>query len=217
MGSESHDITGFGKVAEQFQLSTKEIRETLQFFLSPIAKESGEWIADHIRIARIKNVQKVLQLAKAELEVSGIPNNAVETKVLVPLLESCSLEQDEDMVQRWAKLLVRATTGDPVLPSYIRILSELSPQGAQMLDAINASFSEHGVDVNLILFPPDVGFGQVQPILLNLQRLDLIHAVLPAMHFGTPRIGANQNVTNGQEFVAISPFGREFLRACTGM
>lgn len=75
------------------------------------------------------------------LNASGITPHAVSVKVLVPLLDGASLEdeENEEMIDRWAALLAHAAAGAPVemvLPSFPRILAELSPAEAVLLDSL---------------------------------------------------------------------------------
>lgn len=97
--------------------------------------------SDLIRRQRVKTEIKTARLAKEMLEEAGIDPQAIALKVLVPLLEGASLESDAEpaMQRRWASLLANAAAGEggaQVLPSFPRILSELSPEEATILDTL---------------------------------------------------------------------------------
>jgi hypothetical protein len=109
--------------------------------------ELGQWGADVIRFQRFKTQVKVMQRAQQMCEETGIDPQAISLKVLVPLLENIGLEDDpedaedpaaaEQMQERWAALLANAALGDAganVLPSFPRILNELMPEEAKMLE-----------------------------------------------------------------------------------
>lgn len=101
--------------------------------------ELGEWGADVIRRQRFKGQVRTLTMAREMLAEAGLEAHAVPANQLVPLLELAGLEADDqpDMHRRWAALLANAAAGGDtpdVLPSYPRILSELTPVEAKMLD-----------------------------------------------------------------------------------
>jgi hypothetical protein len=62
----------------------------------------------------------------------------VPLKTLLPLLEYASLEQEDDLQEKWAALLANASASGPilVLPGFSDILKQLSPQEARLLDGI---------------------------------------------------------------------------------
>lgn len=97
--------------------------------------ELGDMARDTVRYRRWRRQLKIAARAQAYLEEQGIPAGEVSLKTLVPLLELSSLEDpdDDDMVDRWAALLANAAgteRGTRVLPSFPRILGELSPEEA---------------------------------------------------------------------------------------
>ena len=73
------------------------------------ATETGELFADQIRYWRFKNQVSILGKAEAILTQSGLQARAVNLKLLVPLIEHASLEENEDAQLLWAHLLVNAT------------------------------------------------------------------------------------------------------------
>jgi hypothetical protein len=63
----------------------------------------------------------------------------VALNVLHPLLESASLQEDDELQERWANLLANAADprkGSPVTPAFIAILKDLSPREVKFLDAL---------------------------------------------------------------------------------
>jgi hypothetical protein len=123
----------------------------LKTVAAPIV-EVGGWGADLIRRYRFKSTIKTFVLAQRWLDDAGLTAQPISLRVLVPLLEYASLADDVDesdepeeaqaMQDRWAALLANAAAGDAgaeVLPSFPSILSELTPLGARILDALAAS------------------------------------------------------------------------------
>jgi hypothetical protein len=113
----------------------------LDKLLGPVV-EGGEMLRDRVRLRRWKAEVKMLAKAQAFLDDRGIDPSRVPAKILFPLLDYASLEDEEDevMLDRWAALLANAAAGTErgvtVLPSFPRILSELSPEEAAILDEL---------------------------------------------------------------------------------
>ncbi|MEE8584479.1 MAG: Abi-alpha family protein [Acidobacteriota bacterium] len=128
-------------------------------FLGPAAEECGLYLQDRLRVWRRGNVQKVLELAHEKL--GSQEAKPVEPKILFKVLEEASLEDDGYMREKWASLLASAATGRKVLPSFVSILSQLSPDEARLLEHI------YRRQVKLIS-------GHSNVLTENLERLGLI-------------------------------------------
>ena len=67
------------------------------------------------------------------------PTRPIPMQLAIPLLEGASLEESDEIQDRWAKLLVNAADSDSgviVTRNYITILEHLTPYGAVVLDEI---------------------------------------------------------------------------------
>jgi hypothetical protein len=67
-------------------------------------------------------------LAQEEKEANRVP-----LKVFMPLIENASLEEDDQLQDRWAALLANAATGDGVLASYVETLKQLTKYEVDLL------------------------------------------------------------------------------------
>ncbi len=109
----------------------------LEVILIPPLQEVGLLAQDHIKFWRLKNQVKILNKAQDFLNQKGVSAQKVPLKVLVPLLEHGSLEEDTTMQEKWAALLSNAADPDlknePVM-AHIEILKQLSPFEARILD-----------------------------------------------------------------------------------
>lgn len=131
----------------------KNLSEPVKEFLSAIintpAKEAGEWAADAIRGKRFQTQVKILNKAQKLVEDSGISPGYINMKVLVPLLESGSLEDDGDIVNMWANLLATASVSKKVRASYVGILKGLEPVEARIMQHIyQLIVEEYGYEFN---------------------------------------------------------------------
>jgi hypothetical protein len=149
--------------------------------------ETSELIRDHVRFVRAKAQMKMYEKTMAILSARNITPNKVAWKTLFPLLDLSSLEDenDEEMIDRWASLLANAAAGPErgatVLPSFPRILSELSPEEAAILHTLDADPDPARVPSLYHLYPDDPRLDRDDDRLFyvrcfNLARLGLLLA-----------------------------------------
>jgi hypothetical protein len=93
-----------------------------------------EWFEN--RIGRAHNT---VAAAATVLEESAEMVRTVPGRILLPILEHSSLEDDDELSEKWIALLANAATearGPYVLPAYAGILRQLTPVHAKILDWI---------------------------------------------------------------------------------
>lgn len=104
----------------------------------PPAKIIGSWLGEILSINysqwRVKQAAKVVEGAGEILAELGLEPTVRKPKVLLPLIEQASLEDNEDLTKKWMGLLASSVTGDSIHPSYPRILSELIQSEAKIID-----------------------------------------------------------------------------------
>ncbi|MEO5926269.1 MAG: Abi-alpha family protein [Bryobacteraceae bacterium] len=69
-------------------------------------------------------------------QAAGFTPKAVPPKILFPLLEGASLEEDEGLHDMWAALLTNAASPDgaeKVRPSFTEVLRQMAPDEAVLL------------------------------------------------------------------------------------
>ena len=106
--------------------------------LGPAADEVAEMWRDQVRVYRYGRQLKLLEKAERMAEEAGFTPQAVPPKILFPLLEGASLEDDDDLHTMWAVLLANAASNKAyiVRPTFITLLRELAPDEAALLDSI---------------------------------------------------------------------------------
>ena len=125
----------------EFNLPDGSVDKAVQFFielLNPL-KEVSNIGEDCIKYLRFKNQVNLLLKARRFCEEKGISPKKVPLKVLVPLLENSSLEEDEDIGTKWENLLINSLNPAceySIIPSYIEILKQISPYEALFLDEV---------------------------------------------------------------------------------
>lgn len=95
-------------------------------------------LGDCVRLARAEVAILVTKRAKKIADESGLRLVAPPLKFLVPFYEKASLEEstDSEAIERWAQLLVGASSGVALSPHFISILAEMNATQAQLLKSI---------------------------------------------------------------------------------
>jgi hypothetical protein len=143
-------------------------------------------------------------------------------KILVPLLENGSLEEDEDMIERWATLLANAInpnhTGG-VNIGYLDVLRQLSPKDALVLDKLFEYYNqklEEGKKDGDVDFHPTIAqvktlFGLERKIwwesISNLFRLGLVTTS------GVPLVRQSSDSIDNSHLI-LNEYAFKFVKTC---
>jgi len=121
------------------EIAAKKAEGLLKVLLGPAVNElAGMW-KDKIALRRHQNLVDIVVAAKTKLDDAGVSPREVPLKIIHPLLEGCSLEDDPDLQKQWSGLLASCAdpvTAEGVLPSFSGMLKELSARDAQFLNGI---------------------------------------------------------------------------------
>src|SRR6266446_3972399 len=104
--------------------------------LGPAADELAEMWRDQVRLYRYERQVKCVEKAERMAQEAGFTPQAVPPKILFPLLEGASFEDNEDLHTMWAALLANAASSENagrVRPAFIAILKQMSPDEAVLL------------------------------------------------------------------------------------
>ncbi|MHB1106148.1 MAG: Abi-alpha family protein [Lutibacter sp.] len=102
-------------------------------------EETGEIIADQVRLRRFKNQIKIFEKAQKYLKDKNIDPQKVNLKVLAPLVEFASYEEDENLQDLWAKLIkniLSRPTSVVLQQNAIEVLNKVSNEEVKILDHI---------------------------------------------------------------------------------
>ena len=80
-------------------------KEFLDKLIIPSVEEAGLLVKENIASIRFKNQIKILNKAKLYCARHDIKPNCISSKMLCPLLEGASLEEDEEFQEKWSILL----------------------------------------------------------------------------------------------------------------
>lgn len=103
-------------------------KDFLGKLISPSIEEIGLLISDNIKFFRFKNQVKILLKTKEYVERKNISMKEIPVKILVPLLEKASLEEDEKLQNKWSNMLINMIDSQSNFQNQIfpHILSQLS-------------------------------------------------------------------------------------------
>jgi hypothetical protein len=215
------DLLGFGKAAEQ---AIKSADKFLDRLLGPLAEEKGRQWAEKSRVKheRVKNWTQVLN--KTENLVGDLEIRPVPLRFLGPTVDAASNEGDDDMQQQWATLLANAATARTpldALPSFPRILQDLTPQHVAVLDWMYAEFVQHPdiSDINMheILHEFQMTDEDYELLVADLHRLQLIDGRRIVEFRMRDENDERPSYTSASEYgtIGLTSLGKRFIRACT--
>lgn len=175
----------------------------------PVCDDIGAMISDSMKPYRAKNLVNTFRKTEQILREAGLPANAVPTRLLFPIVEASSIEDDETLQEMWAGLLATASQEtDSVSPSFAETLKQMTPDEARCIDRI---YGER-TDPNSPHLPLDhqLGFGGIPKNVLveTYERLGIIRR-----EYGLTK----ENGENEVGFLLrFTKYGVAFLAACRG-
>ncbi|MEL7271455.1 MAG: Abi-alpha family protein [Bacteroidota bacterium] len=113
-------------------------KDFLDKLVMPAVEETGLLIKEKVTYWKFKNQVKILNKAKDYCEKHGIKPKTVSFKLLVPLIETSSLEEDELLQDKWAVLLGNLVDSDQNIENHVfpYILGQISTNEFLVLDKV---------------------------------------------------------------------------------
>jgi hypothetical protein len=112
---------------------TAPLSELFLKLLGPGAEEAGLAIKDEIQLRRAKRRRRLLERSHEMFQVIHKEPEPIPLKLLLPIMENGSLEENDELQDRWAALLVNSSGTNMVLPGATDILKQLSPYEVLLL------------------------------------------------------------------------------------
>jgi len=194
----------------------------LKVVLGPPAEEFGQLWKDRVSARRFRNLVTIAVEAKEQLSRARLSPKEVPLKIIHPLLEVASLEEDTDLQKQWASLLANASAGgscSQVLPCFVDILRQLTPTEARFLDKAYNETMQPRQDQPPNLSPPrrhtvlENTLALLNPSMVgNLERLGVITRHTHEIDYSTSYLG--RNTMGPTNHLYIADLGMDFVRAC---
>jgi hypothetical protein len=126
---------------------------------------------------RAARAEAVIQEAAMQLHAAGLEPQPVPGRILMPLLEKASVEEDETLRTRWIRLLASAASrGNAIPPAFVSILGDLSPTEARFLELAHDHYlknTRNEVYPHSLAGSLDVDKGEAFMAVDNIERLGL--------------------------------------------
>lgn len=221
MNEESKAVQEVAKTTSKAIDAGREIGGFIAKFISGPLEEGVGIFEDKLKYFRVERQIRYMQRVQELLKLSGLdsPTRAVPLKLAIPLIQGASLEEDNQLQDRWAALLVNAANASfpvDIRRSYPAILEQLTPLDARVLDAIYAlpfEASQHeGIATSelperaRVIAKDEKDFPlPSEEIILSLSNLVRIGCIRPGPTWG-----------GGESFSRINPTvaGKAFVQAC---
>lgn len=191
-----------------------------KFVSGPLEQGIGIF-EDHLKYLRWERQIRLMQRAQDFLRLNGLPapTRAVPLKLLIPIMQGASLEENDELQDRWAALLVNAANANfhsEVRRSYVAILEQLTPLDAQILDVLYSlpfEKSQHdGIATSDLPVRARIKEEKEQEfplpsedVVISLSNLARLGCLRPGMTWG-----------GGESFGRVNPTvaGKAFVEAC---
>lgn len=184
--------------------------------------QSARYIAEQIQFARYESqlsfLEKIQTRIAANPQIKAHRRN-VPLKVLVPLIEAATLEENDDLQEKWAALLLNAadsTFSIEIQRSYLSMLAELSVMDAKILEAVYAlpfaDIQHNGVSTaelpnRATVFDPRIEYSTPkEEVLISIGNLTRI---------GCLRVGLTWGGGESSKIVSPTILGKNFVLACS--
>lgn len=222
------------------------VADFLKRVLAPTGDALGGAIAHPIvewQKRRVERARSIVEDAARLVHDAGSVPQPVPGRVLMPLLERASLEEEDSLRAKWVRLLATAATPEAigVLPAYVSILSELSPPEAALLDWIHTE-SKRTSEKGRVYFAEKTTFAVVHALRLsdvevelyvfNLCRLGLLRQGISLdatwvedvmdhregwnpKHSERKSYGRDLEVSRDDHKFEMTPLGGAFVEACS--
>ncbi|MHC4445246.1 MAG: Abi-alpha family protein [Planctomycetota bacterium] len=188
-------------------------------------KQLGGVLSDSIGYWRLKNQVRILLKARSYLEQSGVDAKKLLPDVFVPIIEEGSYHSDSDLADMYASLLAAHLESDEedVHPSYCKVLSQMSPLDATLLQYLRKWVSDEqarevglrGPSFSVCNIARDMSISERNVFLAcqNLCRLGLIQhrGFDPPDKHPIPQIFED---IMGEQKYQVSEFGIAFFDTC---
>jgi len=116
----------------------EKIADLVHKLAGPLAEEFGMMLGEWFKVYRTKNRVRTVEKTGHLLREAKLPPNAVPPRLFLPIIDACSVEDNETLQDMWAGLLATASQDtDTVSPSFVETLKQLTPQEARYLQRLH--------------------------------------------------------------------------------
>lgn len=203
-----------GKVVD----ASRDLGGFLSRIIGGTLEELGGMLHDTVRYrreARLLRLHLRFEQLRAEAGVSG-PIKALGLKAAVPLIEAASLEEDDELQDMFARLIVNGTnpeSGIEAKRTFVTILQDFGSLEARLLNALHNAPGDP-VTINTAGLP-DRYLGENEEDRKMLPRRDVEVALWNLARLGCIEPAALWGGTTTVAGVTVTALGHALMDACT--
>lgn len=200
-------------------------KDFLGKLIFPAVEEVGLLMGDNIKVWRFKNQIRLLNNVENYVKEKNISTKKVPLKILLPLLENASLEEEPLLNEMWENLLINYIDSKQTfcLTVFPHILSNLSTKEVRFIKAFNLNskileiHNNYGIkefikveNNGTINIASSMNITNAE--ITNLVRLGLFSVINGLELHKIDRYGHFDIDT---KYLNMTSFGAEFMKACT--
>jgi hypothetical protein len=221
MSSESEAAKEIAKTTGKAIEAAQAFGGFISRFIGGSAEQAAGMLEDWLRVKRFEKQILLMDKVNKILSERGItlPNREIPLKLLLPIVEQASIEEDDSIHSLWANLL--ANFGDPtsgvnVEMVYVDILKSISPVEAKIMDSVYSLDFESALHEGILT--KDLPYSVIcRP--KELERADLPTSEIILALANLDRLGClsiKTSMGGGQLFGLANPtlLGKKFVEAC---
>jgi hypothetical protein len=116
---------------------SKEAQGFIKSIVRPAAAEIGQTLKDQIAAYRYNNLVKIVVRAKEKVKDAKLSVSEVPLKIIHPMLEAASLEEEPNVQEMWSNLVAATSTGQvPFASAFVEIMRQLSPEEGRFIQLL---------------------------------------------------------------------------------
>jgi hypothetical protein len=116
------------------EAALKPLADLLDKIAGPAAEELGLSLKDNVVAWRFRRQVRLLEQTNEMMKRAGLKPKQVPFKLLAPIVQNASLEDDDGLQNRWAALLANNASGKYTETVFPEILKQLSAADAHLLN-----------------------------------------------------------------------------------
>jgi hypothetical protein len=201
--------------------------DIIKAMLGPATAEIAERFQDDVRRYRYGRQLECLKKAEKMAKDAGFTPKAVPIKLLFPLLEGASLEENEDLHTMWAALLANSSSPEKVekvRPGFVAILKQMAPDEASLLKILADLTDGHGSFLRAFRAPSKQALDraiaannviQMERLRASFRREDEDESAMDLRFQACIHLLAAAGLIEvGDDIITLSALGRTFLESC---
>ncbi len=222
------------EAAKSLATVAEKATDLLHKLTAPVCEETGLLLGQRMKAYRERKLHETLEKADRRLRDSGLEPNPVPPKLLLPIIDGCSIEDNETLQDMWAGLLTSASQrADLIRPSFVDTLKQLTPNEAKFLDKVFGNYDDSGNAILLGMIIDERSFTEEYgaPGGISTESFERLGFIQKAFRVNLQEAVSNAVVSRDIE-TALRRFSRsmpevlydyewtqyaiEFMRACHG-